>query len=84
MCFDEATSALDTETERQVQDAINQASSGSTTLIIAHRLSTVKDCSKIIVLKEGKIVEEGPHNELMGIDDGYYKMLWNKQKETDN
>lgn len=55
MCFDEATSALDTETERQVQDAINEVSKGSTSLVIAHRLSTVKDCDKIIVLKYGKI-----------------------------
>ena len=58
MCFDEATSALDTETERLVQNAINQASSDSTTLIIAHRLSTVmelKDCSKFKCLKFGNI-----------------------------
>jgi ABC-type transport system involved in Fe-S cluster assembly fused permease/ATPase subunit len=62
MCFDEATSALDTQTEREVQDAINEVSKGSTTLIIAHRLSTVMDCDKIIVLKHGVIVEEGSHN----------------------
>jgi len=57
MLFDEATSALDTETEKQVQEAINSVSKGSTSLIIAHRLSTVKDCDKIIVLKHGNIVE---------------------------
>lgn len=57
MLFDEATSALDTETEKQVQEAINAISKGSTSLIIAHRLSTVKDCDKIIVLKHGVIVE---------------------------
>lgn len=57
MCFDEATSALDTETERQVQAAISEVSAGSTTLIIAHRLSTVRDCDIIIVLKHGVIVE---------------------------
>lgn len=57
MCFDEATSALDTETERQVQEAIDEVSQGSTSIIIAHRLSTVRDCDKIIVLKAGVIVE---------------------------
>ena len=53
MCFDEATSALDTKTESEVQDAINKVSKGSTSLIIAHRLSTVRDCDKIIVLQDG-------------------------------
>jgi ABC-type multidrug transport system fused ATPase/permease subunit len=57
MCFDEATSALDTETERQVQESIKEVSQGSTSLIIAHRLSTVRDCDNIIVLKYGEIVE---------------------------
>ena len=67
MCFDEATSALDTETERKVQDAINEVSKGSTTLIIAHRLSTVRDCDVILVLKAGVIVEQGHHDELLAI-----------------
>ena len=78
MCFDEATSALDTETERSVQAAINEVSQGSTSLIIAHRLSTVRDCDKIIVLKHGQIVEEGPHDDLLKIEGGYYARLWNK------
>ena len=65
MCFDEATSALDTQTERNVQEAINEVSSGSTTLIIAHRLSTVRDCNLILVLKHGIIVEQGSHDELL-------------------
>jgi ABC-type multidrug transport system fused ATPase/permease subunit len=81
MCFDEATSALDTQTEREVQQAINEVSKGSTTLIIAHRLSTVMDCDKIIVLKHGVIVEEGTHQDLLNIRDGYYKRLWEKQSE---
>ena len=81
MCFDEATSALDTETERQVQDAINEVSQGSTSLIIAHRLSTVRDCDKIIVLKHGVIVEEGSHDHLLTIEGGHYKRLWDKQSE---
>ena len=57
MCFDEATSALDTVTEQEIQEAINEVSKGSTTLMIAHRLSTVKECDIIIVLKHGVIVE---------------------------
>jgi ATP-binding cassette, subfamily B, heavy metal transporter len=57
MCFDEATSALDTETERKVQENINKVSAGATTLMIAHRLSTVRACDIIIVLKQGEIVE---------------------------
>lgn len=65
MCFDEATSALDTQTEREVQEAIAEVSEGSTTLIIAHRLSTVRDCDIIIVLKHGVIVEQGSHDELL-------------------
>lgn len=81
MLFDEATSALDTETEKQVQEAINQVSAGSTSLIIAHRLSTVKDCDKIIVLKFGVIVESGTHEELLERPNGYYRTLWNKQSE---
>jgi ABC-type multidrug transport system fused ATPase/permease subunit len=65
MCFDESTSALDTETEQKIQVAINEAAKGSTTLMIAHRLSTVKECDRIIVLKNGVIFEEGSHNELL-------------------
>ena len=79
MCFDEATSALDTETEKQVQEAINEVSEGGTSIMIAHRLSTVRDCDKIIVLKYGKIVEEGSHDELIEKEDGYYKKLWFQQ-----
>lgn len=81
MLFDEATSALDTETEKQVQEAINSVSKGSTSLIIAHRLSTVKDCDKIIVLKHGNIVETGSHEELLKMPDGYYNSLWSKQSQ---
>lgn len=81
MMFDEATSALDTETEKQVQQAINEVSKGATSLIIAHRLSTVKDCDKIIVLKHGEIVETGKHDELIKKEGGYYSKLWYKQSE---
>lgn len=81
MMFDEATSALDNETEKQIQVAINEVSAGSTSLIIAHRLSTVRNCDKIIVLKHGVIVETGSHDELVNTHGGYYKSLWEKQSE---
>jgi ABC-type multidrug transport system fused ATPase/permease subunit len=70
MCFDEATSALDTETERQVQQAIDAVSADSTTLVIAHRLSTVRNADKIIVLKHGEIMEQGKHDDLLKIPNG--------------
>ena len=57
MCFDEATSALDTATEIEIQKAVNEVSKGSTTLMIAHRLSTVADCDSILVMKFGVVVE---------------------------
>lgn len=81
LCFDEATSALDTGTEQHVQEAINLVSKGSTSLIIAHRLSTVQHCDKIIVLKHGEIVETGSHLELLNLPNGYYQNLWNRQSE---
>lgn len=82
MCFDEATSALDTETERMVQAAIDDIAKDSTSLIIAHRLSTVRNCDCIIALKYGKIIEQGSHDELLQIPNGYYKELWEKQAKS--
>mmetsp|Transcript_11075 Transcript_11075/g.16836 ORF Transcript_11075/g.16836 Transcript_11075/m.16836 type:complete len:120 (+) Transcript_11075:1782-2141(+) len=82
MCFDEATSALDTETEKQVQEAIDSVARGSTSLMIAHRLSTVRNCDIIIALKHGVIVEQGTHEELLQIPEGYYKNLWEKQAQS--
>ena len=78
MCFDEATSALDTATEQEIQRAMEEVSRGSTTLMIAHRLSTVRNCDLIIVLKHGRIVEQGSHSELLSLPAGYYKALWDK------
>lgn len=82
MCFDEATSALDTETERMVQAAIDDIAKDSTSLIIAHRLSTVRNCDCIIALKHGKIIEQGSHDELLQMENGYYKELWEKQAKS--
>jgi ABC-type transport system involved in Fe-S cluster assembly fused permease/ATPase subunit len=61
MCFDEATSSLDTVTEREIQNAIDDIAQNTTTLMIAHRLSTVCNCYLIIVLENGEIIEQGSH-----------------------
>ena len=77
--FDEATSALDTNTEKEINKNLNKISQGKTTLIIAHRLSTVSNADKIIVIDKGNIVEEGDHSSLLN-KDGLYALMWNKQK----
>jgi len=74
LLLDEATSALDSKTEKLIQQAINNMKSGKTTLIIAHRLSTVQNADLILVLKEGQIIEKGNHNELMALN-GFYSNL---------
>ncbi|TVU35426.1 hypothetical protein EJB05_17314, partial [Eragrostis curvula] len=75
LLLDEATSALDAESERIVQDALDHGMVGRTTLIVAHRLSTIKGADIIAVLKDGAIVEKGRHEELMNIKDGVYSSL---------
>ncbi|WP_149303390.1 ABC transporter ATP-binding protein [Pareuzebyella sediminis] len=74
MILDEATSALDTESERLVQDALEKMMRNRTSIVIAHRLSTIQSAHKIVVLQRGKIVEQGPHQELMA-KNGVYKKL---------
>jgi ATP-binding cassette subfamily B (MDR/TAP) protein 1 len=75
LLLDEATSALDTESERTVQDALDHVMVGRTTVIVAHRLSTIKDADVIAVLKDGMIVEKGRHEALINIKDGFYASL---------
>jgi len=78
MLLDEATSALDTESEKLVQDALNNLMKNRTSLIIAHRLSTIQNADKIIVLDKGQVVQEGTHQELANVP-GLYKKLINMQ-----
>jgi len=75
MILDEATSALDTESEQLVQTALEKMMQNRTSLVIAHRLSTIQKADKIIVLKEGKIVEQGKHEELLATKGEYYKLV---------
>jgi len=78
LIFDEATASLDTESEKIIQKAINETMKNRTSFIIAHRLSTLKKVDKIIVLKDGKIIEEGTHTQLLE-KKGFYNTLWEMQ-----
>ena len=82
LVFDEATSALDTHTEKDIQAALASVAQGRTTLVIAHRLSTVVDADQILVLKDGRIVERGRHGELLRLG-GVYAGMWSRQQEED-
>ena len=79
MIFDEATSALDSANERAIQAELAQAAQGRTTLVIAHRLSTVVNAAQILVMAEGRVVERGTHPELLAMD-GRYAHMWRLQQ----
>ncbi|ALJ08683.1 metal ABC transporter permease [Brevundimonas sp. DS20] len=79
LILDEATSALDSRTEAAIQKTLRRVSAGRTTLVVAHRLSTVADADQILVLKAGRIVERGAHHELVARQGGEYAALWRKQ-----
>ncbi|MBR6708658.1 MAG: ABC transporter ATP-binding protein, partial [Clostridia bacterium] len=80
LILDEATAALDTETEKLIQDAINKLTEGRTTFSIAHRLSTLRNADKLIVLDRGKVAEFGTHVELLEKRGIYYKLVMAQQR----
>jgi len=81
LLLDEATSSLDYESEKLVQDAINNLITGRTTVIVAHRLSTIQHCDRIVVMKKGHIVEVGNHESLMS-GEGEYKRVYQMHLDT--
>lgn len=79
LILDEATSALDSINEAAIQDALERLLVGRTSIIIAHRFSTVLNADQILVLKEGELVEQGTHKELVELKNGYYRELYDTQ-----
>jgi ATP-binding cassette, subfamily B, bacterial MsbA len=78
LVLDEATSTVDTETESKIKDAIKHLMASRTTLVIAHRLSTLENANRILVLKEGHLVESGTHDELISRDSEYNQLFRNQ------
>lgn len=79
LVLDEATSSVDSYSEQLIQNATYKITKGRTSIVIAHRLATIKKADKIIVMDEGKIVEIGTHQELLKIEDGFYRNLYEVQ-----
>ena len=78
LILDEATSSIDTRTEIQIQNAFAKLMEGRTSFIVAHRLSTIRNADRILVMKDGRIIEQGTHESLMA-QGGFYKELYNSQ-----
>ena len=79
LILDEATSSLDSHSESLIQDALHKLIQGKTTIVIAHRLSTIRQMDRIMVIENGKIIEDGTHEELLDKKSGIYKKLWDLQ-----
>jgi len=82
LVFDEATSSLDSITENSIMRALNKATQGRTSILIAHRLSTVVNCDRILVLDKGRIAESGTHHELIANPESLYTKLWQSQNKA--
>ncbi|MGC9454271.1 MAG: ABC transporter ATP-binding protein [Phycisphaerae bacterium] len=82
LILDEATSSVDTETEKLIQQALDRLVANRTTIAIAHRLSTLRKADRLVILEEGRIVEQGSHEQLAGKEDGLYAKLLKMQTET--
>jgi len=82
LILDEATAAMDTKTEKLIQNALSSLTKGKTTIIIAHRLSTLRDADKLIVIEKGKVVESGTHKKLLEKENGVYRKLYTLQNEA--
>ena len=80
LILDEATSSIDTRTELLIQKAFDKLMEGRTSFVVAHRLSTIRSASLILVMKDGKIIEQGTHEELLA-KGGFYSTLYNSQFE---
>ena len=80
---DEATSALDSESEAKIIESLDELAQGRTSIFVAHRLSTIRGCDRIVVLKDGMVVEEGTHNQLLSINKGLFKQMWEQQVAED-
>jgi ABC-type multidrug transport system fused ATPase/permease subunit len=80
LILDEATSNVDTRTEKLIQEGLNRLMEGKTSFVIAHRLATIRDSAKILVVNGGEIVEEGPHDELMALKGFYYALYMSQFK----
>jgi ATP-binding cassette subfamily B protein len=79
LVLDEATSSLDSESEMYIQDALSKLMKGRTTIVVAHRLSTIMQMDRIVVISDGKVVEQGRHDELLKVKKGMYQKLWGIQ-----
>ena len=82
LILDEATAAMDTGTERKIQEALGELIKGKTTIMIAHRLSTLRDADELVVIERGKVAERGTHRELLEKEDGVYRKLYTLQDEA--
>ena len=82
LVLDEATAAMDTATERRIQEALSKLIQGKTTIMIAHRLSTLRDADQLIVIERGRVAEVGTHTQLLEREDGIYRKLYDLQMEA--